>query len=79
MIAHDLATEPNARQLPRGQHILLSDSHLLRLAAYELDTARRAPRIPAASVQLVDARILHKRQNQSLALWHFKLADALDR
>jgi hypothetical protein len=48
------------------------------LAVEELDTARRAARVPATGVQLVDSHILFQGQDQPFALGHFVLAHAFD-
>jgi len=75
MVANNLAAETNAAQAARCQYISLGDRHLRRLAADELNAARRAARVSATSMQLIDPGVLRQGQHQSLASWHLKFAD----
>jgi hypothetical protein len=63
LIANDLTAQPNSRQASRRQHVTLGDGHLGRLAFEKLNAARRAARIAATGVQLVDSRILLKGEH----------------
>jgi hypothetical protein len=50
----------------------------LGLPSRKLDAARRATRVPAAGVQLVNFRILFQGQNQPFAPSHFVISHAFD-
>lgn len=77
VVASDLAAQANAARSLRFEHIALRDRHFCRLAADELNPARRAASLSAAGVQLVDPGFFRQCQDQTLAYWHFEFADTL--
>jgi hypothetical protein len=76
--AYDLTTQSDTGQAARGQHIVFSNRHAIRITIDKLDAACCAASVPAACVQLIDLRILLKRQDESFTLWHLELANAFD-
>jgi hypothetical protein len=54
VIADDLTAESNAGQAARGEYCFFRGGHLARFTRYELDAARRATRVAAAGMQLID-------------------------
>jgi len=75
VVAQDLTRQPHAKKFLRVQSRALGNRACLRLAMHEFDTARRATRAAAARVQLIDARVLFKREHQPLARRDFKCSD----
>src|SRR5437899_3290042 len=70
VVAHDLAGETDAGQPARVQYVLLGRRRHGRLPGDELDAARRAPRVPAARVKLIDLHVLFEREHHALAVGH---------
>jgi hypothetical protein len=63
VITNDLAAQPDAGQASRWENVALGDSHAGGLTFEELNAARRATRISATGVQLVNSRILLQGQH----------------
>ena len=68
MVAHDLAREANPRQPPFREPCFLRIRDPLRLAADELDAARRAARIAATRVENVHAGLLYRKHEPLVVL-----------
>ena len=78
MIADDLATQADAGEALRRQHVTLGDRNAVGLARQELDSARGAARVAAAGMQLVDAGFLGQGQHEPLAGGHLELSHSVD-
>jgi hypothetical protein len=76
VIAHHLATQPDARQTASLQHVSLGFRHLRRFAFHEFYSAGRATSMPTAGMQLVDSSILLQSEHQSLAGRNIESPDA---
>ena len=70
MIADDLAGETHTGKPTRTQHVFLGGRHGVGLPFDELHAARRAPRVPAAGVQLIDVDVLFEREHEALTVFH---------
>src|SRR6185436_5614999 len=67
VVTHDLTRQTHSCESLRFQSRLLRQRHARRLAADELDAARRAARVAAAGVQHINLGILLDREYQSFA------------
>src|SRR5690606_7373448 len=77
-IDEDLAREADARQAAALEDLGLGLRHPLGLTRDELHAARRAARVAAAGVQLIDARVLLEREDEALSVGHAERAHSFD-
>src|ERR1051326_620094 len=72
MVTEHLTAQAHAAEAADLQHALLCGGHHFRLTGYELDSAGRATSIAATCVQLINARLIHEGQHQTLVFWNLK-------
>jgi hypothetical protein len=77
VLALNLAGEADAGESALRELFFLGLRHLLRLAAHELDAARRAARVAAACMQDVDARVLLDGKDEPFAFLNVNWSEPL--
>jgi hypothetical protein len=79
VVARHLTGEADAGKTAGGEDGFFRLGHARRLAADEFHAARRAARVPAAGVHLIDLRVLLEREDEALPLGHLERPDVLNR
>jgi hypothetical protein len=79
VVAHDLAGQAGVGHPLRSKNLALGRRPARWLSFDELDAAGGAPRVAAARVQDIDARILLDRQDESFAIVDVNRSESFNR